>query len=115
MAFLKALDRPYINPFYHSQEDEEPDDVVKEESGLRSSSSPSDHSPDARYQYQERYGQDKHATSGTGAAYEGEKVDPDYQAGVQKAEGVTLAWNKRALWLTYIWYLTSRYNAMTVC
>jgi len=111
MGFLKSLDRPYINPFYHSQEDEEPDDVVKEESGLRSSSSPSDHSPD----YHERYGHDKNVASGTGAAYEGEKVDPDYQAGVQKAEGVTLAWNKRALWLTYIWYESNCYDMVPVC
>jgi hypothetical protein len=117
MGFLRALDRPYVNPFYHSQEDEEPDDVVKEEDGLRSSSSPSDHSPDSqgRHQYQERYGHDKNVASGTGAAYDGEKVDPDYQAGVQKAEGVTLAWNKRALWLTYIWYAILCYNMMPVC
>ncbi|THZ23116.1 MFS general substrate transporter [Aureobasidium pullulans] len=99
MGFLSALDRPYINPFYHSQEDEEPDDVVKEESGLTSSSSPSDHSPP----YQEAYGHMKTPVPGSGAAYAGEQVDPDYQAGVQKAEGVTLAWNKRALWITYIW------------
>ncbi|THY09000.1 MFS general substrate transporter, partial [Aureobasidium pullulans] len=99
MGFLSALDRPYINPFYHSQEDEEPDDVVKEESGLTSSSSPSDHSPP----YQEAYGHMKPPVPGSGAAYAGEQVDPDYQAGVQKAEGVTLAWNKRALWITYIW------------
>ncbi|KAG9516985.1 MFS general substrate transporter, partial [Aureobasidium melanogenum] len=99
MGFLKALDRPYINPFYHSQADEEPDDVVKEENGLTSSSSPSDHSP----HYQENYGPDKTPTSVPGAAYDGEQVDDDYQTGVKKAEGVTLAWNKKALWLTYIW------------
>ncbi|KAI5270528.1 MFS general substrate transporter [Aureobasidium subglaciale] len=99
MGFLHALDRPYINPFYHSQEDEEPDDVVKEENGLTASSSPNSFEPP----YQEAYGHMKSPASGTGAAYAGEKVDPDYQAGVQKAEGVTLAWNKRALWLTYIW------------
>ncbi|KAG9957783.1 hypothetical protein KCU78_g24652, partial [Aureobasidium melanogenum] len=99
MGFLKALDRPYINPFYHSQADEEPDDVVKEENGLTSSSSPSDHPP----HYQENYGPDKTPTSVPGAAYDGEQVDDDYQTGVKKAEGVTLAWNKKALWLTYIW------------
>ncbi|CAD0111670.1 unnamed protein product [Aureobasidium uvarum] len=120
MGFLKALDRPYINPFYHSQEDEEPDDVVKEENGLTSSDSPSEQSPDyqERYPYQERYGPSKHAASetgaGPGAAYDGEKVDPDYQIGVQKAEGVTLAWNKRALWLTYIWYTTSLHGITIV-
>lgn len=114
MGFLSALDRPYINPFYHSQEDEEPDDVVKEESGLRSSSGPDNHSPDYqdRYPYQERY--NKNATSGSGAAFEGEKVDPEYQSGVQKAEGVTLAWNKRALWLTYIWYAILCHDMMSV-
>ncbi|KAG9661145.1 MFS general substrate transporter, partial [Aureobasidium melanogenum] len=99
MGFLKALDRPYINPFYHSQADEEPDDVVKEENGLTSTSSPSDHPP----HYQENYGPDKTPTSAPGAAYDGEQVDDDYQTGVKKAEGVTLAWNKKALWLTYIW------------
>ncbi|TIA61220.1 MFS general substrate transporter [Aureobasidium pullulans] len=64
MGFLSALDRPYINPFYHSQEDEEPDDVVNEESGLTSSSSPSDHSPP----YQEAYGHMKTPVPGSGAA-----------------------------------------------
>lgn len=109
MGFLKALDRPYINPLYHSQADEEPDDVVKEENGLSTSSSPSDHPP----HYQENYGPNKTAASAPGAAYDGEHVDPDYQTGVKKAEGVTLAWNKKALWLTYIWYAKSPYLAMT--
>lgn len=99
MGFLHALDRPYINPFYHSQEDEEPDDVVKEESALSQSSSPT--------RYQEAYGNGDNKSAAAPEAEissVGEHVDPNYQSGVQKAEGVTLAWNKRALWMTYIWY-----------
>lgn len=99
MGFLKALDRPYINPFYHSQADEEADDVVKEESALAAANSPSGQAG----HYQEGYGDSKATAPGAEVSSLGEHVDPDYQAGVQKAEGVTLAWNKRALWCTYIW------------
>jgi hypothetical protein len=98
MGILHALDRPYVNPFYRSQDDEEADDVAKEEYGNSPSSSP---------HRQETLGDSKTVVPGSEVASIGEQVDPRYQPGVQKAEGVTLAWNKRALWLTYIWYVTT--------
>ena len=109
MGFLRVLNKPYVNPFYHSQADEEEDDVVQEEkhlaqTGTSASSSVAAHPGESPPHYQEAYDEYK-AGAEAGAGPVTEKVDPHYQEGVQKSEGVTLAWNKRALWMTYIWYV----------
>ena len=84
---------PILNPFFHDQKSEQPDDLVKGRSSA---------------QYGSTDGGDevhKHASVAEDSASDLSRPTSDYQEGLQKAEAVALVWSKWSLVGAYVGYI----------
>lgn len=98
MALLSVLNRPIVNPFYHSRPDEFAKPSFEDSDSI-------DNHPDSA-QTSDRASQKDGSQAGAAQSPVNiAAVDEDDQYGVQKAEATTLVWSKSAVWFAYGWYV----------